>query len=42
MTARSDAIEIVTDDPELTTHGELAAAVGVLEADQQAEFLEKS
>jgi ATP-dependent DNA helicase RecG len=42
MTARSDAIEIVTDDPELTSHRELAAAVGLLEADQQAEFLEKS
>jgi ATP-dependent DNA helicase RecG len=42
VSARGDAIEIVTADPELDSHPELRAAVDELEAAEQAEFLEKS
>jgi ATP-dependent DNA helicase RecG len=42
IAARADAIEVVTKDPSLATSPELHEAVAVLEADEQAEFLEKS
>jgi ATP-dependent DNA helicase RecG len=42
VAARADAVDVVTADPELAAHPELRAAVEMLEADEQAEFLEKS
>ncbi|MFL6070875.1 MAG: ATP-dependent DNA helicase RecG [Actinomycetes bacterium] len=42
VAARADAIEAVTKDATLASFPDLAAAVAALEADEQAEFLEKS
>jgi ATP-dependent DNA helicase RecG len=42
VTARADAIEAVTADPTLSSSPDLREAVTALEADEQAEFLEKS
>jgi len=39
--ARAEAIDLVSADPELEHHPELAAAVAVLVDDERAEFLEK-
>jgi ATP-dependent DNA helicase RecG len=42
VAARSDAVEIVAGDPDLLHHPDLCEAVQQLEADEQAEFLDKS
>ncbi|MGH3713316.1 MAG: ATP-dependent DNA helicase RecG [Micromonosporaceae bacterium] len=39
--ARSEAIDVVADDPELSRHPALADAVAALVAEEQAEYLEK-
>ncbi len=39
--ARSEAIDVVADDPELSAHPALAEAVAALVADDKAEYLEK-
>jgi ATP-dependent DNA helicase RecG len=39
--ARTEAISLVTGDPELTRHPELAATVAVLVDEERAEYLEK-
>jgi ATP-dependent DNA helicase RecG len=40
--AREAAMQVVADDPDLTAHPALAAAVRELEATEQAEFLERT
>ena len=42
VAAREDATDIVAADPDLSDHPDLQVAVGRLEDDEQAEFLEKS
>ncbi|HEX5018929.1 MAG TPA: ATP-dependent DNA helicase RecG, partial [Actinomycetes bacterium] len=42
VAARADAVELVDSDPSLASVPDLRAAVEHLEADEQAEFLEKS
>ena len=42
VSARSDAVALVADDPDLLAHPDLEAAVSLLEADAQSEYLEKS
>jgi ATP-dependent DNA helicase RecG len=42
VSARNDAVALVADDPDLLAHPDLEAAVSLLEADVQSEYLEKS
>jgi ATP-dependent DNA helicase RecG len=42
VSARNDAIALVAADPDLLAHPDLEAAVSLLEADAQSEYLEKS
>lgn len=42
LAARGDAVAMVEADPELLSHPDLQAAVTLLEADEQSEYLEKS
>ncbi len=42
LAARGDAVALVDADPDLMAHPDLEAAVTLLEADEQAEYLEKS
>ena len=42
VAARSEAEALVDADPDLLNHPDLEAAVGLLEADEQSEYLEKS